>query len=119
MMGVDTPNWEALSAGLRPEEGRRVKHRKETRRNRDTGGRKWRRRRSISNTVRKFCGLFVFFTEAVGEITEWTIGLSAVHVIPNMLSDKNGVRALQSTPSEASEDAIARVCAFLCVWPSS
>ena len=49
-----------------------------------------------------------------GEITEWTIGLSALHVIPNMLSDKNGIRAL-SAPSEASEDAIARVCAFLCV----
>ena len=27
VMGVDTPNREALSAGLRPEEGRRVKHR--------------------------------------------------------------------------------------------
>ena len=27
LMGVDTPNWEVLSAGLRPEEGRRVKHR--------------------------------------------------------------------------------------------
>ena len=26
LMG-DTPNWEVLSAGLRPEEGRRVKHR--------------------------------------------------------------------------------------------
>ena len=31
---------------------------------------------------------FVFFTEGVGEITEWTIGLSALHVIPNMSSDK-------------------------------
>ena len=27
LMGVDTPNWEVLSSGLRPEEGRRVKHR--------------------------------------------------------------------------------------------
>ena len=27
LIGVDTPNWEVLSAGLRPEEGRRVKHR--------------------------------------------------------------------------------------------
>ena len=41
-------------------------------------------------------------TEGVGEITEWTIGLGAFHVIPDMSSDKNGVRALQSTPFEAS-----------------
>ena len=62
---------------------------------------------------------FVFLTEGVGEITEWTIGLGAFHVIPDMSSDKNGVRALQSTPFEASKDAFAFVCAFLCVWPSS
>ena len=61
----------------------------------------------------------VFLTEGVGEITEWTIGFSALHVIPNMSGDKNGVRALQNTPFEASEDATALVCAFLCVWPSS
>ena len=30
---------------------------------------------------------FVFLTEDIGEITEWTIGLSAFHVIPNMESE--------------------------------
>ena len=44
---------------------------------------------------------FVYLTEGIGEITEWTIGFGAFHVIPNMSSDKNGVRALQSTPFEA------------------
>ena len=55
LMGVDTPNWEVFSAGLRPESQTPGKRPDTTQ-----GGRKWRLRRSMSNTGRKWCGLFCF-----------------------------------------------------------
>ena len=121
LMGVDTPNWEVLSAGLRPEEGRRVRHRERDPTQPRHGWQKVASAKVHEQLREEVVASFVFLTEGVGEITEWTIGLGAFHVIPDMSSDKNGVRALQSTPFEASEDAFAFafVCTFLCVWPSS
>ena len=95
LMGVDTPNWEVLSAGLRPEEGRRVKQQPRH------GWQKVASAKVTSNTGRKWC-----------------IGFGALHVIPNMSSDKNGVRALQSTPFKASAMPLP-LSVRSCVWPSS
>ena len=84
LTGVDTPNWEVLSVGLRQQKrARELNTGKETRHNPDVGGRKWRLRRSTSNTGGSGGGLFfVHLTEGISEITEWTIGFGAFHVIP-------------------------------------
>ena len=87
--GVDTPDWEALSAGLRPEEGRRVRHRE-----RDPTEPRHGWQKVASMKVHKqhreevVWAPSIFFTKGVGEVTEWTFGFCPFHVFPNMSSDK-------------------------------